>query len=32
MAPPLVVHVHVETNGLSNVVTWTTEYEKLNPD
>ncbi|GJV60542.1 ribonuclease H-like domain-containing protein [Tanacetum coccineum] len=28
----IVVHVHVETNGLSNVVTWTTEYEKLNPD
>nr|GEU69417.1 ribonuclease H-like domain-containing protein [Tanacetum cinerariifolium] len=26
------VHVHVETNGLNNVATWTAEYEKLNPD
>ncbi|KAL7609453.1 hypothetical protein Lser_V15G11680 [Lactuca serriola] len=27
-----VVHVHVDTHGSDNLVTWTIEYEKLNPD
>lgn len=26
------IHVHVDTNGSNNLVTWTVEYEKLNPD
>ncbi|KAL7609077.1 hypothetical protein Lser_V15G11677 [Lactuca serriola] len=27
-----VIHVHVDTHGLNNLVTWTVEYEKLSPD
>ncbi|KAL7609078.1 hypothetical protein Lser_V15G11676 [Lactuca serriola] len=27
-----IIHVHVDTHGLSNLVTWTVEYEKLSPD
>jgi len=26
------VQLHVETDGLNNIVTWTLEYEKLTPD
>ncbi|GJT16959.1 kirola-like protein [Tanacetum coccineum] len=25
------LHIHVDTNGLEHLVTWTVEYEKLNP-
>ncbi|XP_071703195.1 kirola-like [Rutidosis leptorrhynchoides] len=25
-----IIHIHVDTNGLNNLVTWTVEYEKLN--
>ncbi|KAL4569433.1 hypothetical protein LXL04_025071 [Taraxacum kok-saghyz] len=27
-----VVHIHVDTYGSNNLVTWTIEYEKLSPD
>ena len=27
-----VVHIHVDTDGLNNVVTWTVEYEKISPN
>ena len=26
------IKVHVDTDGLDNLVTWTVEYEKLSPD
>nr|GFB41279.1 kirola-like [Tanacetum cinerariifolium] len=25
------LHIHVDTNGLEHLVTWTVEHEKLNP-
>ncbi|KAL4575526.1 hypothetical protein LXL04_022373 [Taraxacum kok-saghyz] len=27
-----VVHIHVDTDGSNNLVTWTVEYEKMNPN
>ncbi|KAI3500233.1 hypothetical protein L1887_36051 [Cichorium endivia] len=27
-----VLHIHVDTDGLDNIVTWTIEYEKFNPN